>query len=99
MTVVSSPRTPARLCLMRLLLMMTLLVACEHPTPKNSPVPPTVAPMTSPDAAKLDLEIATRLASADVVVRGRLRVGATRDGHIGTIAVDAILKGAISRPT
>jgi hypothetical protein len=57
----------------------------------------SVATLGSPLTTRLDLDpaIAALMAGADAIVRGRAEVAATRDAHIGTIHVEAILRGAV----
>ncbi len=76
--------------------MIVLSAACRAQTP----APPTVAPTgeASPAAAPSEPASAgpatTTMPDASVVVVGRAQIDATRDGHIGIIEVDQVLRGA-----
>jgi hypothetical protein len=72
---------------------LVLLIACGGAPPAPSIASSALPPAGSPSKSTLDPAIAKRLAGAELVVRGRAHVAATRDGHLGSIAVDAILLG------
>jgi hypothetical protein len=70
------------------LLLLVLLTSCGSP---STPPPTPVTPIT-----KIHPPLAKRVRDADAIVRGTMFISATDDASVGTIRVDAILKGAIA---
>jgi hypothetical protein len=72
-----------------------VMAACGSRSPPSAP-PANAAPAnpsTVDDLAKLDPALPDLVARADAIVEGTATITATRDGHLGRIAVAAVLAG------